>query len=356
MFEGRSLSRSHLDEMKDKGGGVEVSGWMLHPRIQLSAMEILLNGRLVERAAPGRRDDVGRGLPWIAHAALSGFRFALPDARTGDRLEIRGLRGRRVLTTLRSFIRLGLAQTATPPATLMRRVAGPIGEGFFKADGLRCFTEFVDAVGRYRPVSSVKRMLDWGCGCGRVSAHFLADGRIGEIHGCDIDGEATAWCAHHLQPGRFRPIDPYPPTPYPDDFFDLVIGYSVMTHLRRDVQAQWLKEVARILAPGGLFLASVHGRWAAYFWDSSKRSPVRKFFAKARESLFGPPPLAADFSDSTLDAALDGIAPEGYYRGVFQSRRYTENEWSRYFEVLEFIEAGMASYQDLVIMRSRDEK
>ena len=49
--------------------------------------------------------------------------------------------------------------------------------------------------------------------------------------------------------------------------------------------------------------------------------------------------------------ALDGIAPEGYYRGVFQTREYTIQEWSKYFEILEYIERGVANYQDLVVMR-----
>lgn len=55
--------------------------------------------------------------------------------------------------------------------------------------------------------------------------------------------------------------------------------------------------------------------------------------------------------DGTQDSALDGIAPEGYYRGVFQTREYTVRNWSTYFEILEYIERGAANYQDLVVMR-----
>jgi hypothetical protein len=41
--------------------------------------------------------------------------------------------------------------------------------------------------------------------------------------------------------------------------FDIVTSWSVLTHLRRDVQLDWLKEMSRIIAPGGLFSASVSG-------------------------------------------------------------------------------------------------
>ena len=62
---------------------------------------------------------------------------------------------------------------------------------------------------------------------------------------------------------------------------------------------------------------------------------------------------AQGFIDAGEDAALDGIAPEGYYRGVFQSPAWTRREWSKYFRVLEIREGGMQNYQDLVILEKR---
>ncbi len=42
-----------------------------------------------------------------------------------------------------------------------------------------------------------------------------------------------------------------------------------------------------------------------------------------------------------------------YYKNVFHSRRYIYERWSRYFEILDVIDAAFAGYQDLVIMRRR---
>lgn len=346
MLFGRSLTRGHFDEMYADGDVLRVKGWMLNPHRQFTSVDAVLNGELVATQPPQTRDDVAKALPWIPHAAQSGFRVALAHVRSGDRLEMLGRRGQRVVARLKSAVRVDLDAVPTPPVELIRRVAGPAGPAFFKADGLKCFSDFVDAVRRHRPVTSIRRMLDWGCGCGRLSVHFLHDGTVPEFFGCDIDPDATAWCQEHLRGGTFQRIDPYPPTPYADRFFDLVIGYSVFTHLRRETQNVWLREMRRVLAPGGLFLASVHGRFAADF----AFPPGKSFLQRLRHRIRGPAVFGSGFSDSLEDHALDGIAPDGYYRGTFQTRAYTLREWSRYFEILEVVE-GCPAYQDLVVMR-----
>jgi hypothetical protein len=47
---------------------------------------------------------------------------------------------------------------------------------------------------------------------------------------------------------------------------------------------------------------------------------------------------------------LDGVAPAGYYCAAFQTRAFTVREWSRFFDIIELVEGGLA-YQDLVVMR-----
>jgi hypothetical protein len=38
---------------------------------------------------------------------------------------------------------------------------------------------------------------------------------------------------------------------------------------------------------------------------------------------------------------------------VFHSRRYIYEHWRRYFEIVDVIDAAVAGYQDLVVMRRR---
>jgi hypothetical protein len=98
---------------------------------------------------------------------------------------------------------------------------------------------------------------------------------------------------------------------------------------------KWMAEMRRIIAPGGLFIASVHGEFATYF----------NFKGKVDE------PLKHEFNDETPDHNLDGSVPTDCYRGTFQTRTYTERVSGKYFDVLDYVVAGSLNFQDLVVMR-----
>ena len=127
---------------------------------------------------------------------------------------------------------------------------------------------------------------------------------------------------------------PYPPLPFEDGSFDAVIGYSVMTHLPWPLQERWLSEIRRILVPGGVFATSVHGLFAANL------APAL-FDAVERAGIL----------DETLDSALDNVAPQGYYRTVFQTPAFTCEHWQRGFDVIEYVEGGLSALHDLVGLR-----
>jgi hypothetical protein len=54
-----------------------------------------------------------------------------------------------------------------------------------------------------------------------------------------------------------------------------------------------------------------------------------------------------------LDEVLPTMKESEYYKNVFHSRRYIYEHWSRYFEIVDVIDAAFAGYQDLVVMRRR---
>ena len=53
--------------------------------------------------------------------------------------------------------------------------------------------------------------------------------------------------------------DGLPPLPFDDARFDLVLGYSVFTHLNVQYQDAWLGELRRLVRPGGILLLSISG-------------------------------------------------------------------------------------------------
>jgi SAM-dependent methyltransferase len=329
---------------------LRVRGHMLRIDRPFTEFELRVDGRFVMREPAHEVERVAKEFPWIPHAGRSGFSFLHRPATASGALEVVGIGDGRDGGSLRTVFSVAEDPLGPmPPTSLRVRVAGDEDADFFRADGQRTYADFAAAVERHGGFEGVRRMLDWGCGCARVTAHFLADGRAGEVHGVDIDGEAAAWCAGALPAGRFQQTGAYPPLPFPDGHFDLVVAYSIFTHLERGVQKLWLAEIRRVLSPGGLLLATVHGDFAAAF---SFPDRIPRTLGDRLRARFGRSPIiGGDIDDSLQDHALEGLAPPGYYRGVFQSRRYTVREWSRILPVVEYREAGAGNYQDLVVLR-----
>jgi SAM-dependent methyltransferase len=101
-----------------------------------------------------------------------------------------------------------------------------------------------------------KRVLDLGCGAGRVLRHFTDEARDAEIWGCDIDEPSIAWLREQLCPPlHVVATDEAPPLPFDDGSFDLIWAISVFSHLT-DLWAEWLLEVHRLLADSGILIAT----------------------------------------------------------------------------------------------------
>lgn len=121
-----------------------------------------------------------------------------------------------------------------------------------------------------------KRILEFGCGAGRILRHFVSEARRCDFYACDIHRPSVAWLEEHLAPPfRVFANDPRPPIAMPDGSFDLIYAVSVFTHLT-DQWAPWLLELHRLLKPGGLLLSTFMGEgvWpAAAFeepWDAER--------------------------------------------------------------------------------------
>ena len=338
------LARGHIEYMQREGERFRVRGWILAPAGEADTARISVNGATRATCPLSHRDDVERNHTFLHGARQSGFDFLLEEMPADGHLEIEAVRGDQTLARISSRYRTDLAETLpTPPAPLIERTLGTADPGYYRAEGMRAYSDFRDAIERHRPLASIDRMLDWGCGVGRNTVHFIRDAPALEVHGCDLDREAIAWCQEHLPGGRFARSAPEPPTPYEDGFFGLVIGCSVFTHLDQARQHAWLTELRRILEPGGLLVTSVHGDFAA--------SLHRRVLGRRHRAQSWWRWLTRGFDDLGEDPRLGDAAPPGYYRAVFQSQRYTERAWGRVLEVVEYIPAGMQAYQDLVVLR-----
>jgi SAM-dependent methyltransferase len=196
--------------------------------------------------------------------------------------------------------------------------------------------------GHSRSLRSFSRILDWGCGAGRLTRFLLSSGAMGdgcEVHGIDIDDVNVTWCRENLPGGHFAVVSPRPPTLFRNNTFDLVFGISVMTHLRERHQRQWLQELRRITEPGALVLLSVQGPTLM----ALNKTPSHTIRSVAEHGI------AVTGANPQIEIDLDG---EPYYVDVFHSREYIRDVWSEYFDILDILDA-VAANQDLVVMQRR---
>lgn len=163
-----------------------------------------------------------------------------------------------------------------PPSTLHS-----VGLGDFRSVGDHLFRLLVE-LGGLRPD---ERVLDVGCGTGRVARPLTAYLKTGRYDGMDIVGRSIDWCRrayrgfpdfrfHHadLHNRAYNPAGAVAASdyrfPFDDSSFDLVLLTSVFTHMLAADTRHYLDEIARLLAPGGRVLMT------AFLLDKASRDAI----------------------------------------------------------------------------------
>ncbi|MCM8738912.1 class I SAM-dependent methyltransferase [Azospirillum sp. A1-3] len=243
----------------------------------------------------------------------------------------------------------------TPEAPLPPPELHCVGDGDFRAIGAE-FLGHLIAVGG---LAAGERVLDVGCGVGRIAVplagHLGPDGRY---LGFDVSAAGIAWCQRHvapLHPGfAFAHLDAHHPLYHPngsqpaaglrwpveDGTVDLVVLTSVFTHLSALETRWYLREIARVLAPGGRCFST----W--FLLDGEETPPeadARLRFAVGADGAFydtltGVPTAAVAYGRAWLsaEAAAAGLTVAQLHRG----------RWSG--------DASGLTFQDVALLRSAE--
>lgn len=233
------------------------------------------------------------------------------------------------------------ASLILPPVNLISRVHGTPDAAGFEQVGKTIALDIYLAVHAVLSLDKPLRILDFGCGCGRVLRSMSEIAPLATIEGSDIDEQAIGWCREtfreEVRHGRFHftvNLDA-PPIAFPTDTFDLIYVVSVFTHLPEDLQLKWLGELERIAKPGAILAMSTSGDRL-----------IRKHLTEENSRLLDEKGFYYFPYGST-----EGL-PD-YYQAAWHTPSYIAKVWSKYFEILEHIPAGIAGHQDLVLCRKR---
>jgi SAM-dependent methyltransferase len=231
-----------------------------------------------------------------------------------------------------------VARVPLPPAALMRRV----GWDIYAPHPADVFEERGHE--QWRLIKSLlpddwsfegKRILDFGCGVGRVLRPAVAEDPEGEFWGCDIHAPSVEWLRAHLSPPvHISQTGEWPPVQLADRHFDLIYAFSVFTHLV-DSWGAWLLELHRVLKDDGVLIATVFG-------------PGQHAIAKE--------PIAEDIIGMNVlspSASWDVGGPL-----IVHSEWWLRAHWGRAFEILELRSGepyGLPPLfgQGVVVMRKR---
>ena len=197
-------------------------------------------------------------------------------------------------------------------------------------------------------ISRFNSIFEFGCGSGRLIQYLPNLSKNAKIIGCDISAANILTCRKKMPEAQFIINNITPPLPFQDEMFDFIYSYSVFTHLSEENHKYWLKELARLLKPGGVMLHTTH--------PPSILKRVEMFSPEAI-TAFGVPGPIEDFISNN----------QGYYYYMDRkdlpeygytliSKEYILNHWPGFsgMKIIEYTEHAVESYpmgyHDIVLM------
>ena len=335
-----------VDDYAIDKGMTHVRGWVLAPFNQAADIRFLANGRTLLKPDQLVADsDVQRLL--VPDLPQATFRFTLSyPASAGTRFHSIAFLPSGVPdscdSVLTSWYLLDpqFEDDPLPDGENIYRVIANRGTDTYRLGG----ATVANRLNRYlwqargQTFATIGKVLDWGCGCARVSRYVRKLG-CQSLYGVDVDQTNVAWCNTHLPWFPVQLSGLAPPLPFKNRTFDLIFGISIFTHLREASQFAWLHELARVLKPGGLAIMTVMREGQIALQQEGPDAIARL----TRERFV--------ISDDNDQLKL-GKTDENYYVNAYHSADYIFSKWADQFEVLDII-PFLGAHQDAVVLQLR---
>ena len=100
------------------------------------------------------------------------------------------------------------------------------------------------------------KVLDYGCGWGRMSRFLLRTVYEENIFGVDVEERTVSAAQVAMPKATFKCMSPGDTLPFDDQSIDIAFSNSVFSHLSESAHRHYMSEIARCLKPSGKLLAS----------------------------------------------------------------------------------------------------
>lgn len=217
------------------------------------------------------------------------------------------------------------------------------------------------AVQRCRCWSGVDtRVLDFGCGWGRItqllSIHFNPENIIAG----DVQNDALKLCQDNGVRAAYELLSPWPPSLIADASLDFVFAYSVFSHLSEKNADAWVREFHRILKPGGIaFLTTRHRTFFDYLESLHQREKGSTAdFARGAAGAFRDTTAAranfdaGEFCFDPMGGGGPGLTP--VYGEAFIPQAWAHKNWGGLYTSVEYIDPihdGLLDQATLVLIK-----
>lgn len=251
-----------------------------------------------------------------------------------------------------------LRRLAPPlPDEALRRITADDEPEMFLWTGLSDMHAFLEILENHLeapPATRPLRFLDFGCGCGRL-LRFLREASGLELHGADVNAQHIEWCRANLAPIAFLASALVPPLPFASGHFDGLWSLSVFSHLDEATGRVWRAELARVLTPGGILIATVQGETSLARAEADPALALRigwnpAHVERARAALAAHGHGFVRYDTQSLAAAHAGDNYGLHYTTEQHLRRTWPDEQ---LELLEYRPGGLRGWQDVVVLKRR---
>ncbi len=186
-----------------------------------------------------------------------------------------------------------------------------------------------------------QKVLDLGCGSGRMTSNLYEYFKESELWGLDINAGIIYWCKEALgDTANYATNTLIPHLPFESNYFDLIYCGSVFTHID-DLAEAWLLEVRRVLKKDGVFYVTIHDEnTVKMLADEYKGRAFANYLVQNKTYMAN----KNNFGMMVIDRDNNSQ--------VFFSKAYFKQWVQVFFEVLDIID-GAYGYQSVAILRKK---